>query len=254
MKKIVYSIFIILLTLTTNAQIDRSIRPGAGPAPKIQLGDYKLFTLPNGLKVIVVENHKIPKVNYQLNLDIDPITEGDQTGYISMTGELLRAGTTTKTKAQIDEAIDFIGASLNTYSSGISGSVLTKFSNELLTIMSDVLYNPSFPAEELEKLKKQSMSGIQASKNDAKSIASNINSVIMFGDKHPYGEITSEKTIESITLDKCKEYYKTYFRPNAAYLIIVGDITLKEAQAQANKYFGKWQKGVVPTHKYNSLN
>jgi len=251
MKKIVYSIFIILLTLTTNAQIDRSIRPGAGPAPKIQLGDYKLFTLPNGLKVIVVENHKIPKVNYQLNLDIDPITEGDQTGYISMTGELLRAGTTTKTKAQIDEAIDFIGASLNTYSSGISGSVLTKFSNELLTIMSDVLYNPSFPAEELEKLKKQSMSGIQASKNEAKSIAGNINSVIMFGNKHPYGEITSEKTIESITLDKCKEYYKTYFRPNAAYLIIVGDITLKEAQAQANKYFGKWQKGVVPTHKYN---
>ncbi|MDP2335417.1 MAG: insulinase family protein [Bacteroidota bacterium] len=251
MKKIVYSIFIILLTLTVNAQLDRSIRPNPGPAPKIQLGDYKLFTLDNGLKVIVVENHKIPKITYQLSLDIDPVLEESQAGYVSITGDLLRAGTTTKTKAEIDEAIDFIGASLNTYSTGISGSVLTKFSGTLLGIMSDILYNPSFPAEELEKLKKQNISSIQASKNEANAIANNINSAVMFGNKHPYGEITSEKNLESITLDKCKEYYKTFFRPNAAYLIIVGDITLKEAQSQAKQYFGKWEKGVVPTHSYN---
>ncbi len=251
MKKIVYSIFIILLTLNVNAQLDRSIRPEPGPAPKIQLGDYKLFTLDNGMKVIVVENHKIPKITYQLSLDIDPILEENQAGYVSITGDLLRTGTTTKTKAEIDEAIDFIGASLNTYSTGISGSVLTKFSSELLGIMSDVLYNPSFPAEELEKLKKQNISAIQASKNEAKAIAQNINSAVMFGNKHPYGEITSEKTFESVTLDQCKAYYKTYFRPNTAYLIIVGDITLKEAQTQAKQYFGKWERGIVPTHSYN---
>lgn len=251
MKKFVYSIFILFLALTVNAQLDRSIRPNPGPAPKIQLGDYKLFTLDNGLKVIVVENHKIPKITYQLSLDIDPVLEENQAGYISITGDLLRAGTTTKTKAEIDEAIDFIGASLNTYSTGISGSVLTKFSSDLLGIMSDVLYNPSFPAEELEKLKKQNISGIQASKNEARAIANNINSAVIFGNKHPYGEINSEKSFENITLDKCKEYYKTYFRPNTAYLIIVGDITLKEAQFQAKKFFGKWEKGVVPTHSYN---
>ncbi|MBW8334790.1 MAG: insulinase family protein [Prolixibacteraceae bacterium] len=251
MKKLVYSLFILFLATTVNAQLDRSIRPNAGPAPKIQLGDYKLFTLDNGLKVIVVENHKIPKITYQLSLDIDPVLEENQAGYVAITGDLLRAGTTTKTKAEIDEAIDFIGASLNTFPTGISGSVLTKFSGDLLAIMSDVLYNPSFPAEELEKLKKQNISGIQTAKNDANSIANNINSAVIFGNKHPYGEINSEKTFESITLDKCKEYYKTYFRPNAAYLIIVGDITLKEAQSQAKQYFGKWEKGVVPTHKYN---
>lgn len=251
MKKIVYFLFILFLTLTVNAQLDRSIRPNPGPAPKIQLGEYKLFTLDNGLKVIVVENHKIPKITYQLSLDIDPVLEEDQAGYVAITGELLRAGTTTKTKAEIDEAVDFIGASLNTYSTGISGSVLSKFSGDLLGIMSDVLYNPSFPAEELEKLKKQNISGIQTAKNDANSIANNIKSAVIFGNKHPYGEINSEKTFESITLDKCKAYYKTYFRPNAAYLIIVGDITLKEAQSQARQYFGKWEKGIVPTHSYN---
>lgn len=251
MKKIVYSIFILFLTLSVNAQLDRSTRPNPGPAPKIQLGDYKLFTLDNGLKVIVVENHKIPKITYQLSLDIDPVLEESQAGFVEITGNLLRAGTTSRTKAEIDEAIDFIGASLNTNSTGISGSVLTKFSGNLLGIMSDVLYNPSFPVEELEKLKKQNISGIQAAKNDANSIANNINSAVIFGNKHPYGEISSEKTFENITLDKCKEYYKTYFRPNVAYLIIVGDITLKEAQSQAKQYFGKWQKGVVPAHTYN---
>jgi len=250
MKKIVYSIFIFLLTLTANAQLDRSIHPNAGPAPKIQLGEYKLFALDNGLKVIVVENHKVPKITYQLSLDIDPVLEESQAGYVSLTGDLLRAGTTTHTKAQIDESIDFFGATLNTYSTGITGSALTKFSGELLNVMYEVLFYPSFPADELEKLKKQNISAIQTSKNDAKAIAENINSAVIFGSKHPYGEITTEKTLESITLDKCKDYYKTYFRPNAAYLIIVGDITLTEAKSQAEKYFGKWEKGVVPTHTY----
>ncbi len=251
MKKIVYSILIIFLALTASAQLDRSIRPNPGPAPKIQLGDYKLFTLGNGLKVIVVENHKIPKITYQLSLDIDPVLEESQAGYVSLTGDLLKAGTKTRTKAQIDESIDFIGASLNAHPTGISGSVLTKFSGVLLDVMSDVLYNPSFPPEELEKLKKQNISAIQTSKNDAKAIAENINSAVMFGNKHPYGEVSSEKTIESITLDKCKDYYKTYFRPNTAYLIIVGDITVQEAKSQAEKYFGKWEKGVVPAHSYS---
>ena len=251
MKKFVYTLFILFIAIGVNAQLDRSIRPKAGPAPKIELGNYDFFTLDNGLKVIVVENHKIPKINYQLSLDIDPVLEGKQAGYISMTGDLLRAGTTTKTKAEIDETIDFIGASLNTYSTGISGSVLSKHSSVFLNIMSDILYNPSFPSEELDKLKKQSISGIQAGKNDANAIANNINATVTYGKNHPYGEIISEGSIENITIESCKEYYKSYFKPNVAYLIIVGDITLKEAKKQADQYFGDWEKGEVPTKSYD---
>lgn len=251
MKKILYTFLVLFISISVNAQLDRSIRPEAGPAPKIQLGDYELFTLDNGLKVIVVENHKIPKITYQLSLDIDPVLEGDKAGYVSMAGDLLRAGTTTKSKAQIDEAIDFIGASLNTYSTGISGSVLSKFSSVFLEIMSDVLYNPTFPQEELDKLKKQTTSGIQVGKNDANSIANNINSVITYGKDHPYGEIISEKTIANISIAECKDYYETYFKPNVSYLIIVGDITVKSAKAQAQKYFSKWKRGEVPTKSFD---
>ncbi len=251
MKKLIYTLFILFIAISVNAQLDRSIRPTAGPAPKIQLGDYEMFTLENGLKVIVVENHKIPKITYQLSLDIDPVLEGDKAGYVSVTGNLLRAGTTSKTKAQIDEAIDFIGASLNTYSTGIAGSVLSKHSDVFLEIMSDVLYHPTFPQEELDKLKKQNTSGIQAGKNDARAIATNVNAAITYGNNHPYGEIISEKSIENITLEACKDYYETFFKPNVAYLIIVGDISLKDAKKQANTFFGKWEKGEVPTHSYD---
>ncbi len=251
MKKIIYTLFILFIAIGVNAQLDRSIRPTAGPAPKIQLGDYEMFTLDNGLKVIVVENHKIPKITYQLSLDIDPVLEGDKAGFVSIAGDLLRAGTSTKTKAQIDEAIDFIGASLNTYSTGISGSVLSKHSSVFLEIMSDVLYNPSFPQEELDKLKKQNTSGIQAGKNDANAIATNVNAAITYGKDHPYGEIISEKSIDKITLEACQDYYETFFKPNVAYLIIVGDISLKNAKAQASTYFGSWEKGEVPNNSYN---
>ena len=78
-----------------------------------------MFTLDNGLKVILVENHKLPRVSFQLRLDIDPVKEGDKAGYVSMAGDLLRSGTNSRTKEQIDEAIDFIGGTLNTYSTGM---------------------------------------------------------------------------------------------------------------------------------------
>lgn len=250
MKRIVFPIILLLLTFYAGAQLDRSIRPKPGPAPEIRIGDYELFTLDNGLKVIVVENHKIPKVTYQLSLDVDPVMEGEQAGYVSITGNLLRAGTTTRSKAEIDEAVDFIGASLNTYSTGISGSVLKKFSDNFLEIMSDVLLHPTFPEEELDKLKKQNISAIQASKSDASSIASNINSVVTYGANHPYGEVLSEQSIEKITREQCKDYYQTYFKPNTGYLIMVGDITLTEAKRQADQYFGSWQQGNVPSHSY----
>jgi len=251
MKRIVFPFILLLFTLCAGAQFDRSVRPKPGPAPEIRIGDYELYILDNGLKVIVVENHKIPKVTYQLSLDIDPVMEGEQVGYVSIAGNLLRAGTTSRSKAEIDEAIDFIGASLNTHSTGISGSVLKKFSDDFLEIMSDVLLHPSFPEEELNKLKKQHISAIQASKSDAFSIASNINSVVTFGASHPYGEVLSEPSIEKITRDRCINYYQTYFKPNTAYLIVVGDITLKEAKSQTEHYFGSWQQGDVPSHSYD---
>nr|WP_321454104.1 insulinase family protein [uncultured Carboxylicivirga sp.] len=250
MKKIVFLFLSALIAVSVNAQLDRSIMPAAGPAPKINIKDAETFELKNGLKVIVVENHNVPVVSYSLSLDIDPIVEGDKAGYISMAGDLMRAGTTTKSKAEIDEAVDFIGADLSTRSTGMYASSLKKHSAELLDLMVDVLYNPVFPQEELDKSKKQMLTSLKADKDEPSSIANNITNALLYGKDHPYGEMMTEATVESITADDLKAYYSAYFRPNVAYLVIVGDITLKEAKKQAKTYFAKWEKKEVPSHSY----
>jgi len=253
MKKIVSLICAVTLVTGVFAQkLDRSIRPTAAPAPEIKLGKIESFTLENGLKVFVVENHKLPKVSYSLTLDVDPLVEGDMAGYISATGELLGRGTTNMTKQKIDEEIDFIGATLSTYSGGAYASSLVKHQDKLLSIMSDVILNADFKQEELEKIKKQTISGIASEKDNPDAIAGNVKSVLLYGAKHPYGEIVTEETVGNVTLAKCNEYYTTYFKPNVAYMAVVGDITVEEAKKNIEKYFGTWKKGEVPTNKYRT--
>ena len=130
-----------MMAMPAAAQLDRSKAPAAGPAPTINIGGYETFTLDNGLKVFVVENHKLPRVSFQMTVDMDPLIEGDKVGYSSMAGDLISAGTTTKTKAQIDEETDFIGATLTTYSNGFYCSSLKKHTDKLMVLTSDILLN-----------------------------------------------------------------------------------------------------------------
>ncbi|MEO0404541.1 MAG: pitrilysin family protein, partial [Bacteroidota bacterium] len=253
MKNLQYVLFvaIAMMAAACSQPLDRSIRPEPATAPQIKIGDYSTFQLANGLKVIVVENHKLPRVAYQLTVDRDPIMEGDKAGYVSMAGDLLKNGTSSKSKAEIDEAVDFMGANLSTYSTGMFGSSLTKHSESLLTLMQDILMNPAFPEDEVEKYKKQTLSGLTSSKTDPNSISSNISNAMCYGLDHPYGEQQTEATTENITRDDLVGYYSSYFRPNVSYLTIVGDITPAEAETQVKKYFGSWEKADVPSHTYD---
>ena len=186
-----YNLILVLalcLGVSLNAQDDfRNAAPKAGPAPKIELGEYERFELDNGLQVIVVENHKLPRVSFQLFVDTPPIQEGEKTGASGLAGQLLGRGTTTKAKAEIDEAVDFIGASLNTSSTGIFAASLTKHKEKVLDLMVDVLYNPAFDEEEFKKVKTQTLSALAQSKDDPNAIASNVSQVIRYGKNHPYG-------------------------------------------------------------------
>jgi zinc protease len=161
-------------------------------------------------------------------------------------------GTSTKSKSQIDETVDFIGADLSTSSRGVSGSCLKKHSATLLEVMSDVLLNPSFPEEELEKLRKQTISGLASEKTDPNAISGRVAALSNYGKSHPYGEYQTEKSVESVKRDDLVNYYNTYFKPNVSYLVVVGDITPEEAKVQAEQYFGKWKRGNVSDLKYKT--
>ncbi len=250
MNKIVIFICVLMLVINVQAQVDRSKAPKPAAAREIKIGEYQTFTLKNGLQVFVVENHKLPRVQLTLELKNDPILEGAKAGYVQIAGTLIGTGTKTKTKAQLDEEVDYIGATLNTSSNGIFASSLSRHTTKLLDLFTDVLYNPAFNQAELDKLKTQTLSGITAGKEDPNAIAANVRSVLVYGKNHPYGEIETEKSIESITLEDCKNYFNTWFKPGNAYLVIVGDIDLKSAKTLSEKYFNKWVAGEVKNPTY----
>lgn len=239
-------------SLTVSAQVDRTKLPEPGPAPEIQLGDYESFTLKNGLKVFVVQNNKLPQVGYSLMIDREPVLEGDKAGYVGVAGSLLRSGTTNRSKDELDEAIDFIGANLSTSSTGVYASALSKHKETLMALMADVLLNPAFPQEEFDRLIKQEKSGLAASKENAEYIAGNVRAALLYGKEHPYGELKTEATVENITLEDIQQYYQTYFKPNEAYLAIVGDISVKDAKKLVKKYLGDWERGEVPAPTYEA--
>ena len=251
MKKFALGILVMLLaTGITFAQVDRSKLPASGPAPEIKIGEAESFTLANGLKVFVVKNTKLPRVSFTLVFDRDPILEGDKAGLSTFIGDMMMGGTKNRTKDQLDQEIDFIGASLSASATSVSVSSLKKHQGKVLELMADVLFNPVFPAAELEKLKKQSLTGLATTKDDPQAISSRLSRAVLYGKNHPYGESQTEQTTKNITLDDVKAYYQTYFKPNIAYLAIVGDIDKAEAQKVVNQYFGAWKKGVVPTFTY----
>jgi len=223
----------------------RKSAPAPGPAPKVVLGTFEQFQLANGLKVIVVENHKVPLVSFQVTVDGPKVHEGEMAGYIETAGALLATGTTTRTKAQINNAVDFMGASLNSSGGGISGSCLTKHVDGLLELMSDVLMHPTFPKDEFDKIILQTQSALLAGKTSPDYLTGNVSQVLNYGKNHPYGNVTTEISVKKITLDACKAYYQNYFRPNISYLVIVGDIVPGKAKELAEKYFGSWERKEV---------
>lgn len=218
----------------------RSSAPEPGPAPEFKLGDYQEFELDNGLKVIVVENHKLPVVSYQLFVDRGPINEGDKVGLSSIAGQMLKTGTESMTKAEIDEKLDFLAATMQSTSTGFYASSLKKHSSELLDIATDILFHPSFPQEEFDRIIQTTKSGLEFQKSDPNSISSNVGNAILYGKDHAYGEFTTEESVEAITLDDVRDYYNKYYFPNRTYLIVVGDISADEAKTQAEQYFGEW--------------
>ena len=251
-NRIFILIFVSIFSFPAFAQIDRSQMPKPGPAPEIHLGKYESFTLPNGLKVFVVENHKLPRVSFSLVVDRDLVKEGDAVGMLEATGDLLRTGTKTTTKDQLDQEIDFIGAGISTSPTGVYAISLSEYTEKLLSIMSDIVLNSDFKQAELDKILKRMRSALAAQKDDPNAIANTVGNVVMFGKDHPYGETETDQTLDNITLQKCKDYYSEFFAPNISYLAVVGDIKPDKAKSLVEKYFGSWKKKEVPTFTYKT--
>jgi len=246
--KILSIVALFLTTLAINAQIDRSTMPEPGPDPVVKLGKPVKFTLDNGLKVIMVENHKLPRISANLTIDNKPYFEGEISGVSGMMGSLLGRGTANITKDEFNEKVDFYGANVSFFSSGAFASSLTKYFPEILGLMADGVKNSEFTQEEFDKEVNITLDGLKSQEKDVTSAARRVENVLTYGRNHPFGEFTSKESVGKITLNDVVNNYNTYYKPNNAYLVIEGDINPKEAKKLVTSLFADWTKGVIPAY------
>ena len=248
--KILSIIAIITMSFAANAQIDRSTMPTPGPDPVVKLGTAEKFSLKNGLTVIMVENHKLPRVSATLRIDNKPYVEGNITGVSGMMGSLLGRGTINITKDEFNEKVDFLGANVSFFSSGASARSLKKYFPEVIGLMADGVKNSQFSQEEFDKEKKVTLESLKAEEKNIPAIASRVENLLVFGKNHPNGEFTNKETVNNITLENVKNNFNTYYKPNNAYLIIVGDINPKKIKKLVKELFSNWKVREIPISNY----
>ncbi len=256
MKKIIITAFSFLLLLNVHAQkkVDRSKQPEAGPAPVISVSTPVTYKLANGIIVLVVEDHRLPKVSATYFIDQGPITEGAKAGEFDMMGNMLSEGTTAKTKAQFDEAVEQMGADVSLSGSRAIASALTRYFNKAFMLMAEALRHPAFPQESFEKIKSQTLTGLKANEKNAKAISARVVNALAFGPSHPEGEFETEESVNKFTLDGIKNIYKQYVTPSRGYLTFVGDIKPLEAKALAEKALGDWKGTSLTLPKLSMVN
>lgn len=225
-------------------------QPKPGPSPVINIKKPQSFTLPNGLKVLVVENHKLPRVSFNLSIDNTPYAQNDKKGVEDLTSSLIGNGSEKIAKDAFNEEIDFLGADLNFYVSGASANCLSKYGGRILELMAEGALNPNFTQAEFDKEKDKLIESLKTQEKSVAAVAGRVQNVLAYGKNHPYGEFLSEETIKNVTLEDVVTNYRTNFVPENAYLIIIGDVKFKETKKAVEKLLGSWKKATAPNLTY----
>lgn len=209
--------------------------------------------LSNGLQVIVLENHKIPTFAMQMVVLSGGLADpADLHGLAQFTAALMREGTKTRTSKQIAEQIDSLGASLaagsglSTLTSVVSASGLTENFDPVMELLADVTLYPSFPADELNKLKTRTLAQLRLQRSQPAFLAFEMFSKVMYGD-HPASRLSATaEEVQRLAPEMMAKFHATYYRPNNAMFAIVGDVKPAEMVSKLEKAFGAWQPADVP--------
>jgi zinc protease len=251
MRNIIYTISF-FICLFSYSQFDRSKIPSSGPSPEINLGEPTEYELKNGLKIILVKNSKLPRVFFNLFIDSQPIFEGEKAGISSITSSLIGKGTKNISKDRFLDEIDFMGANLSLSATGAFGSSLSKFFPKLLDMTADGLFNPVFDIEEFTKSKERLIEGIKSDENSVPAAARRVANILAYGKNHPISEYPTEKSINNIEFDDIEKFFKSNFKPNNSYMVVVGDFDIDATIKQIEALFKKWKKGKVTSSKFLS--
>jgi zinc protease len=216
--------------------------PPTEPRP-VNFPEIMTAELPNKMQIIVVENHEVPLVNVQVVVKAGTVYDDL---VANMTSDMLSEGTKKRSKEKIDAAIEQLGASIGVFASDdnayITTSVLKPDLSKAITLLADVAKNPKFDNDALEKKKKQAIEGVKGQKSDASTLARTLMSQLLYPEGHPYADdFWSDEQIEAVTTEQLAAFHSAWYRPNNAYIMFSGDITMDEAKKIAKKHFGYWE-------------
>jgi zinc protease len=225
------------------------------PARQVPFPPYEIRTLANGMQVVTVLHHEQPAVSVRLLVRTGAAQDPKgKRGVATLTAALLDQGTATKSSFQIADAIDSIGGALGTGASSdlsfVNVVVMKDSFETAMDMLADVVRNPVFAEEEIERQRQQALSGLQVSAGDPDYIASVVFDRLVYG-FHPYGLPNSgtPESLASLTRADLQEFHKRFYVPNNMILAIVGDVTRDEAFGAAERVFGKWERSEIPAVK-----
>jgi zinc protease len=241
MKRIFTFIPTVLFAFIIQAQIDRTQQPQPGPAPEIQLEEPQEFQLDNGLTVLLVENHKLPKVSLSLTIDHPLILEGEKVGANSLLRSMMGKGSTSISKNDFEEEVDFMGANLYFTSNGARANSLSKYFPRVLELMADATLHPNFEEVEFQKEKEKLITALETGEKDVATAARRVENLLSYGSKHPYGEYVSKENVATLMIKDIQNAYDYIFSSKNAYLVVVGDFNPKETKELIQKQFGSWK-------------
>ena len=231
-----------------------STTPPTLTAPKpLTLPKITQRLLPNGLSLVIVEQHEIPGVD--ASLVIRTGTEADpkgKAGLATLTAVLLDEGAGTRDALGVAEQIGYLAIALST-GAGFDRSTVSMHSSKAtldsaMGLMADVVLRPTFAEKEFLRIRSERITGLLQEQDRGPAMADRAFAALVYGEAHPYGQSTigTKESTESLTRDDVQAFWKTWYRPNNATLVIVGDLTVAEAEAMARRAFGGWTRGTLP--------
>ncbi len=237
---------------TQTAKLDRTKQPEIAKLAALRVPTWTKAALPNGAQLIVSQKPGLPLVSVTMNFigGRHQFDEATKVGTAALTAQMLTEGTSSRSGDQFADAQQSLGTSIQAGISGESGQVgFTALASKLepaLELMADMILNPSFPADALERRRGVMLVNITQQKDQPNAIASNVFSKVVYGDQHPYGRVSTETTVKAVTRDDIVAFHKAYFQPGRAVITVVGDVDPARVRAAFEKAFANWQPGGEP--------
>jgi zinc protease len=251
MKRWIAFAILLLLSAAPSAEqgLDRKKIPTPGKTPELRVPAWTKSTLANGAELLVSEKHDLPLISFSITFlgGADQFEPAGKQSVASLTAALLSEGTKTRDAEALSNALQLLGTAVNASVSGESGSIsfrstAAKFP-ATLDILADMLVNPTFPENGLERLRGQRLVQLTQARAQPGAIANRVFPRIVYGSAHPYGRVVTEESLKSVTRADLVAFHKAYYQPGRALITVVGDTTAATVKPVIEKSLAPWTKG-----------